>query len=133
MNISIKCPIMGGSKIQNIYLEKGMESTVGDLKKTIIKEIKYASNDIVLFTESNKPLLGDGDEPLSDYEIEENCILKYIFSGKGGGCEGFSFPDMEKMVEIPFSKTAPKFRLLHPGINIEAICHKCKNYVLVPI
>ena len=78
---------------------------------------------------------------LSEIKAKNNSIIKVIENQSilGGGMP-INFTDLSKNIheEIYFSKTAPNYRIVCKGINIEGICKskKCeafKKKVIVPL
>ena len=54
--------------------------------------------------------------------------------GEGGGSGmGFEFPDITKIKIGCFSDKAPEYRVVCPGLNLDAKCHHCSAQVIVQI
>ena len=73
---------------------------------------------------------------LTDYNIQEGSELHLVQRLRGGGC---SFADVTKGgKEMGFTKSAPRWRMCGPGINLEGKCtnQDCEAYtqdVIIPI
>ena len=59
---------------------------------------------------------------LSYYHIQKESTLHVAFRIYGGGFAPLSFVDMEKPIEIKFSDTAPAWRKVIKGLNLEGRC-----------
>lgn len=81
----------------------------------------------------------DDDKVLGDYYWKPGDEIRFSMGLRGGGPIKTSFVDLslENERKIDFAKTAPRWRIIHPGLNLKGICtnEECEafsNEVWIP-
>ncbi|KAH7823666.1 putative Ubiquitin family protein [Monocercomonoides exilis] len=108
---------------KTLRIDVNSEMTIEELKERIYEyDNTFSSKYRMIF--AGKQL--ENGRTLKDYGIYREAIINLVLRLRGGGsCPSHAFVDVTKtdaLVESSFSNTAPPWRIVGSGINIEGIC-----------
>ncbi|KAH7823677.1 putative Ubiquitin family protein [Monocercomonoides exilis] len=108
---------------KTLRIDVNSEMTIEELKERIYEyDNTFSSKYRMIF--AGKQL--ENGRTLKDYGIYREAIINLVLRLRGGGsCPSHAFVDVTKtdaLVERSFSNTAPPWRIVGSGINIEGIC-----------
>ncbi|KAH7823726.1 putative ubiquitin domain containing protein [Monocercomonoides exilis] len=112
-----------GLSEKSLQMDVNSEMTIEELKERIYEHYSTHPNEQRLIF-AGKQL--EDYRTLSSYKIQYGSIIHLVLRLRGGGsCPSHAFVDVtntDALVERSFSNTAPPWRIVGSGINIEGIC-----------
>ncbi|NGX26448.1 MAG: hypothetical protein K940chlam6_00369 [Chlamydiae bacterium] len=100
-------------------VEISSDATIEDLKRQIYRK-EWIRPDQQRLISSGKQL--EDGRTLSDYNIQKEHMVHVAERLRGGGGIGFNFSSMENSKKLGFSKSAPSWRSIGPGLNLSGKC-----------
>ena len=102
-----------------VTLEVDSQDTIGHIIDQYLLKEKLNKSDLLLLYNSTSL---DKNKTLEHYEIEDGSFLQLLYKLNGGGTEVDFKTDGSNTVQQGFSNTAPKYRTVYEGINLEGKC-----------
>lgn len=110
-----------------LYPENGTKTSAASFRQ-MVQARQNIPEDLLRITYGGREL---NEGTLKDCGVQDDSTVQVALRLCGGHSEaGFAFASMEKGEERTFSKRAPNYRLLFPGLNLKGRCKnpKCSAY-----
>lgn len=118
-------------KMIEIMLPKGFKTTILEVNALIQNKMQIKQTKKFHLFYHGKLLREEGT--LSELRIVNHSTIYLEYYALGGGWFHFCLPDINQLKEKEFVKTAPVFRTVISGLNLDAYCDSCKEYVVIQI
>ena len=102
-----------------VTLEVDSQDTIGHIIDQYLLKEKLNKSDLLLLYNSTSL---DKNKTLEHCEIEDGSFLQLLYKLNGGGTEVDFKTDGSNTEQQGFSNTAPTYRTVYEGINLEGKC-----------